>query len=98
MRKGQYVKEGLIFSNTIEYACVNTYLKLDDYSWMNYVLKTRFRTEEQGVLMVKFVYSGFNISHMKVKQLLNSSVQELVYEFPASIFSREYYQVFREAY
>lgn len=53
---------------------------------MNYVLETRFRTEEQGVLMVKFEYSGFNISHMKVKQLLNSSVQELVYEFHASIF------------
>lgn len=74
MRKGQYVKEGLIFSNTIEDACVNTYLKLDDYSWMNYVLKTRFRTEEQGVLKVKFEYSGFNISHMKAEQFVDGGI------------------------
>lgn len=81
-------KEDLIFSGEIKDDRTNTYLRLNDYDWMNYVLETKFKTEEQGVLMVKFEYSGFNISHMKVKQLLNSSIREWAYEFHASIFQK----------
>ena len=39
-------KEDLIFSGEIKDDRANTYLRLNDYDWMNYVLETTFKTEE----------------------------------------------------
>lgn len=80
--------EDLIFSNGIEDDRTNTYLTLNDYDWMNYNLYTRFKTEEMGVLEVEFEYFGMVISQMNVKQILNDKVQEITYEYPTDIFSK----------
>ena len=80
--------EDLIFSNEIEDDRTNTYLKLDDYDWMGYILSTRFKTEDMGVLEVEFKYLGMVTSDMRVKQTLNGEVQEVTYEYPTEIFSK----------
>ena len=80
--------EDLVFSNEIEDDRTNTYLTLNDYDWMNYNLSTRFRTEEMGVLEVEFEFCGFSTSQMNVKQTLNGKVQEITYEYPTDIFSK----------
>lgn len=40
---------------------------------------------------VKFGYSGFNISHMKVEQFVDGSIREWGYDFSNSVFLKEYY-------
>ena len=76
----------LLFSNEIEDDRTNTYLSLDDYDWMNYHLKTRFRTEELGILKVDFSYFGFVKSTMTVEQTFLGETKEYVYSYPTDIF------------
>ncbi len=78
----------LIFSNEIEDDRTNTYLTLNDYDWMQYVLKTRFHTEEQGILDVEFEYFGFTFSTMKVVQSLNEKQTTYNYSYSTDIFER----------
>ena len=59
--------EDLIFSNDIEDDRTNTYLNLYDYDWMDYSLTTRFKTEDMGILNVKFNYFGMTTSTMEVE-------------------------------
>lgn len=59
--------DDLIFSLNIDDSGTNTFLSLDDYDWMNYRLKTRFRTNEMGILDVEFRYFGETTSRMTVK-------------------------------
>ena len=62
------IAEDLLFTNEIEDDRTNTFLTLNDYDWMSYVLKTAFRTIEQGILKITFSYNGFNLSTMDVEQ------------------------------
>lgn len=69
---GQHLKEinwqDLLFTDAIEDDRTNCYLKLDDYDWMDYHLRTRFKTKEQFVLDVDFNYYGSTESCMCVTQ------------------------------
>lgn len=76
--------EDLIFSGNIEDDRTNTFLELDDYDWMNYSLRTRFRTEDIGIINVKFEYYGFVTSRMIVTRP-NSDI-EIIYEYTTDIF------------
>ena len=80
--------EDLIFSNEIEGDRTNTYLNLNDYDWMDYSLITRFKTEDMGVLNVKFNYFGMTISIMEVEQILNESTEKVIYEYSTDIFQK----------
>lgn len=78
----------LIFSNEIEDDRTNTFLTLNDYDWMEYILKTRFRTEEQGILEVEFKYFGMVFSTMKVTQSFNGETKIYDYSFPTEVFQK----------
>ena len=80
--------EDLIFSNDIEDDRTNTYLNLYDYDWMDYSLTTRFKTEDMGVLNVKFNYFGMTTSNMEVEQTLNGITEKVTYEYPTDIFKK----------
>lgn len=80
--------EDLIFSNELEDDRTNTYLHLFDYDWMQYTLITRFKTEEMGVLNVKFEYFGSTRSVMEVEQTLNDFHRTIVYEYSTDIFEK----------
>ena len=80
--------EDLIFSYEIEDDRTNTYLNLHDYDWMDYSLSTRFKTEDMGVLNVKFNYFGINISTMEVEQTLNGVIEKVTYEYSTNIFKK----------
>lgn len=80
--------EDLIFTNEIEDDRINTYLNLHDYDWMDYSLTTRFKTEDMGVLNVKFNYCGFAISFMEVEQTLNETIEKVTYEYSTDIFKK----------
>lgn len=80
--------EDLIFSNELEDGRTNTYLHLFDYDWMQYTLITRFKTEEMGVLNVKFEYFGSTRSVMEVEQTLNDFHRTIVYEYSTDIFEK----------
>ena len=79
-------KKDLLFSGNIEDDRTNTFLNLDDYDWMNYVLKTRFRTEKQGTMEVSFEYMGMTISVMKVVQTLNDKETTYDYAYDSELF------------
>ena len=78
----------LLFSGDIEDDRTNTYLHLLDYDWMNYILETRFKTEKQGVLDIKFEYCGITTSHMQVTQTINGKTKEYTINYPTSIFEK----------
>lgn len=78
----------LIFSNGIEDDRTNTYLNLYDYDWMDYSLTTRFKTEDMGILNVKFNYFGMAISTMEVEQTLNGATEKVTYEYSTDIFKK----------
>ena len=78
----------LIFSNGIEDDRTNTYLNLYDYDWMDYSLTTRFKTEDMGILNVKFNYFGMTISTMEVEQTLNGATEKVTYEYSTDIFKK----------
>lgn len=80
--------EDLLFTNEIEDDRTNTYLQLNDYDWMDYNLTTRFKTEEMGVVDVKFQYFGMTTSAMEVTQTLNDVTEKVTYEYPTEIFKR----------
>ena len=80
--------EDLIFSNEIEDDRTNTYLNLYDYDWMDYSLTTRFKTEDIGVLNVKFNYFGMTTSAMEVEQTLNGTTEKVIYEYSTDIFQK----------
>lgn len=80
--------EDLIFSNEIEDDRTNTYLNLYDYDWMDYSLTTRFKTEDMGVLNVKFNYFGMTTSAMEVEQTLNGITEKATYEYSTDIFKK----------
>lgn len=80
--------EDLIFSNDIVDDRTNTYLNLYDYDCMDYTLTTRFKTEDMGVLDVKFNYFGMVSSTMEVEQTLNGITEKITYEYPTDIFKK----------
>ena len=86
----QIKAEDLLFTNDIEDDRTNTFLKLNDYDWMEYQLKTRFRTEEQGILNVTFEYFGFTVSRMNVEQEIQNTekTKNYIYEFDSNIFKK----------
>lgn len=79
-------REDLIFSD--DECRTSTQLVLDDYDWMNYVLTTKFRTKEQGILNVKFNYFGFLNSTMEVEQILNEKTETVTYVYSTDIFQK----------
>lgn len=78
----------LIFTNKIEDDRTNTYVNLYDYDWMTYSISTCFKTEEMGVLNVKFEYFGMITSTMEVEQILHNRTENVVYEYPTEIFQK----------
>lgn len=86
MKPSKIRKEELLFSGEMEDDRTNTYLSLDDYDWMCYTLKTRFKTERYGILYVKFEYFGLITSRMEIKQYQNEIVKKYVYEYPTNLF------------
>lgn len=78
--------EELIYTGEIEDDRTNTYLTLADYDWMNYILKTRFSTEELGILKVEFEYFGLTTSEMEVEQTLGEKTIIYTFEFDSDIF------------
>lgn len=76
--------ENLIFSGGIEDDRTNTFLKLDDYDWMNYSLTTRFHTADMGILDVQFEYCGMTISQMIVTKA--ETEESIVYVYSTDIF------------
>ena len=81
-------KEDLLFTNEIEDDRTNTYLNLNDYDWMQYILKTRFRTKEMGTLYVEFEYFGMATSTMTVEQIIDEKKEKVVYEYSSDIFKK----------
>ena len=79
--------EDLIFSNDFDDATY-TYLNLYDSDWVNYSLTTRFKTEDMGVLNVKFNYFGSVLSTMEVEQTLNGVTETVTYEYSTDIFKK----------
>ena len=80
--------EDLIFSNELEDDRTNTYLHLFDYDWMQYTLITRFKTEEMGILNVKFEYFGSTKSTMEVEKTLDDLRRTIVYQYSTDIFEK----------
>lgn len=81
-------RKELIFSGDIEDDRVNTFVKLDDYDWMNYKINTRFHTKDQGILDVEFEYFGTTDSHMKVVQKLKGKEETFTYAYNTDIFEK----------
>lgn len=78
----------LIFSNEIEDDRINTFLSLNDYDWMDYQLKTRFKTENLGILDVIFHHFGLTTSVMIVKQRIDDKEKEYLFEYDTEIFKK----------
>lgn len=78
--------EDLIFSDNLEDDRTNTFLNLDDYDWMNYELKTRFKTSKMGILDIKFNYFGLITSTMEVVQNKDNISKKYTFEFSTDIF------------
>ena len=81
-------EEDLIFSYEIENDRTNTYVELNDYDWMQYLIKTRFTTKDQGILDIQFEYCGMIISSMTVEQILNNETKKIVYAYSTDIFKK----------
>lgn len=78
----------LIFTNEIEDDRINTFLTLNDYDWMDYQLKTRFNTENLGILDVIFHHFGLTTSVMIVKQRIDDKEREYLFEYDTEIFKK----------
>ena len=72
----------------VEEERTNTFVRIDDYDWMNYDIKTKFTTEEQGSLNVEFEYYGSTTSSMTVIQELNGNTKEYKYKYNSEIFKK----------
>lgn len=88
MKLEKIYSENLIFSGDIEDDRTNTYLQLNDYDWMNYILTTSFKTKKMGQLNVTFEYFGAVFSTMKVEQVLGKKHKEITYEYNSDIFKK----------
>ena len=86
MQLGKIQSEDLIFSSNIEDDRTNTLLTLDDYDWMMYNLSTKFRTEQYGLLQVKFKYFGTTVSTMEVTRIYDNISETFEYEYSTDIF------------
>lgn len=80
--------EDLIFSGEIEDDRTNTFVKLNDYDWMDYTIRTRFKTAEQGTLDVCFEYCGCTISFMKVCQIYDGKKITYEYRYDTDLFKK----------
>jgi len=81
-------EKDLIFTNEIEDDRTNTFLSLNDYDWMDYQLKTRFKTENLGILDVIFNYFGLTTSEMIVKQRIDDKEREYLFKYDTEIFKK----------
>lgn len=81
-------QKDLLLTNENEDDRTNTFLQLDDYDWMSYILNTRFRTEEQGILEVKFDYFGMTTSRMEVIQKNDGKEEIFTFEYDTDIFEK----------
>lgn len=81
-------EKDLIFTNEIEDDRTNTFLTLNDYDWMDYQLKTRFKTENLGILDVIFHYFGLTTSEMIVKQRIDDKEREYLFKYDTEIFKK----------
>ncbi len=88
MKLQKIKSEDLIFTNQTEDDRTNTYLTLHDYDWMEYSLITRFKTQNLGVLNVKFSYFGMVTSTMEVEQTLDNKTEKVTYEYSTEIFQK----------
>lgn len=80
--------EDLIFSDEIEDDRTNTFVQLNDYDWMDYTIRTRFKTAEQGTLDVCFEYCGCAISFMKVCQIRDGKKITYEYRYDTDLFKK----------
>ena len=80
--------EDLIFSEEIEDDRTNTFVQLNDYDWMCYTIRTRFKTAEQGTLDVCFEYCGCTISFMKVCQIYDGKKIKYEYRYDTDFFKK----------
>lgn len=78
--------DDLEFTYEIEDDRTNTYLLLNDYDWMEYKLRTKFKTEEQGTLIVSMVYFGMTISDMFIKKVEEGKYYRI--EFDTKIYQK----------
>ena len=81
-------KDDLIIDDGCVEDIVSTTLALNDYDWMQYILKTRLHTKDLGVLNIKFEYYGAKDSMMEVEQTLNGATETIVYEYASDIFKK----------
>lgn len=88
MELGKITSDELIFTNGTEDDITNTYLKLDDYDWMNYTLLTQFRTKKYGTLKVDFEYFGITTSTMNVEQIKNNVAKKYEFFYSTDIFEK----------
>lgn len=95
MSLNKIIAEDLLFSGEIEDDRTNTYLNLYDYDWMDYRLKTKFKTKEYGILNVEFSYFGLTTSTMSVEQTKDGVVTNYKYEYPSEVF-KKYIMMFLE--
>lgn len=80
--------DDLTFENKPLKDRINTKLTLQDTDWMNYVLQAVFRTKKQGVLKVKFEYSGVVDSEMRVIRIKGKRKRRYTYSFDSDIFEK----------
>lgn len=90
-------EEELIFTDNLEDDRINTYLSLNDYDWMEYTLKSKFRTEVDGTLYVTFVYNGFMTSTMFVRQMKDDQEINYKFDFDTQLF-KEYIVKFLQSH
>ena len=80
--------DDLIFENKPLKDRINTKLTLQDTDWINYVLQVVFPTKKQGVLNVKFKYSGVVDSEMRVIRIKGKRKRRYIYSFDSDIFEK----------
>lgn len=96
MKLKEIKSEDLLFSNGIEDDRTNTFLSLNDYDWMSYRLKTRFKTLDLGILDVEFQYFGMNYSFMDVEQIKDGTKEKYRYEYSSSVFRKHIVNFFEK--
>lgn len=84
----EFSTDDLTFENKPLKDRINTKLTLQDTDWMNYVLQAVFRTKKQGVLKVKFEYSGVVDSEMRVIRIKGKRKRRYTYSFDSDIFEK----------
>lgn len=88
MKLGKIQVEDLKFTGELEDDRTNTYLNLNDYDWMTYILTTRFMTDKYGELDVEFEYYGSTESSMVVTQTKNDKIEKYEFTYSTDIFKK----------